>query len=204
MNTDHSPTRRRATRDLSRITAVVCAHVGSNRSAVGLALAREIHRPCVDAANASFAAPTRVPTDEHDDLADVEMEWFESVVGLDVGKVVVAPCTVLPSLSESPLRQHLWVAWLDVDSDQVVREAHHELDHVHVGQLQSHLRRHAPFVAACDAQVDATGRTVDDIAGQLGSRFRALADTEPHRIPPTRPLQHDPANTKGEFHEHRA
>jgi hypothetical protein len=79
MNTDDAPKHHDSTRHLARVTPVVCGHIGSNLSTVGLEFARVTHRPCVDAA---FAAPARVPTARHNDMARAKRDRF--VVHCDV------------------------------------------------------------------------------------------------------------------------
>jgi hypothetical protein len=120
MNTDNAPKHHDPTRDLARVTPLASGHIGANLSTVGLEFARVIHRPCVDAA---FAAPARVPTAHHNDMARAKRDRFDSMIRPGYASVVVTPCTMLPALAESSLRSNL-----DVEP------------------FHRHLRNHAEFV----------------------------------------------------------
>lgn len=164
--------RRPRARGRSRVTAVVCGHIGSNRSAIGLELARVIHRPCIDLSHGAFAPEPHVPTAMDDALARADIDRFESIVRPDFGNVIVAPCTLLSELPDSPSRPHLWVAWIDVAADRLTEQARQQLPDLDVERFRHHLRAHESFIGSCDATIDTTDRSAGDVADFLGARFR--------------------------------
>lgn len=171
-----------------RVTVVITGHLGSRRTQVGLMLARHCHRPCVDTAHAAHGDPTHVPSVSDDPTTVAERRWFESVTALDQDhhRVVVAPCSVVESLPDMTNRSNLWVAWLDAPTDELIEHARADAPDLDIDALRVHAESARVPTSHCDAIIDVTDRTIDQIVQDLADRFseqRARREVSPTATP---------------------
>lgn len=100
---------------------------GVGKSTIGLRLARELRRPFLDSDTAlGLDTGHGVRTDAVHDEA--ECAWFARVAGSAQPAVIVAPAVILSIGVDEPLRQRLWMVFLDAPLATIATRLAQDLD----------------------------------------------------------------------------